>query len=146
VGAFGQGSYVDEPPRGAYTGNAVNLLLSAVGKTLDGVHVLSYNAGTTYSVTTAYAAYKSLFSGKVTIGVEVPLEQSGDHFLTLAELKQDTAFVLNQTGDAGISLWALQKYNATFSAQTIAQQVCNDFNLGNCTKPLFPYGEHVEFI
>ena len=50
------------------------------------VQVMSYDASNAYNVTEAYNAYRSLFSGKILMGIEVPPEAWGGHVTSVAEV------------------------------------------------------------
>ncbi|PSC68420.1 chitinase, partial [Micractinium conductrix] len=73
IGAYGQGAWVNSQPQGDHTGQSVNML-SAFGDQLDILNVMSYDAGPTYKPKEALDAYRSLFKGRILMGVEVPPE------------------------------------------------------------------------
>lgn len=68
---------------------------------------MSYDAGPTYSPKQALDAYRSLYSGRILLGVQVPPEAWGGHVITLAEAQDTTAYVKAAGGD-GMMLWSLQ--------------------------------------
>jgi len=136
IGAYGQGNFKSASPQGDHTGVSVNML-KAVGGSLDWIHIMSYDAGNSFDPQTAFWAYKSLFSGKITIGIEIPPEAWGGHVYTMSQVGRLGDFV-NQNGGAGLMVWSLhQKPNGDVNANNpnarmVAQSACRKFNLGNC--------------
>ena len=105
-----------------------------VGSKLDILNVMSYDASNAFSTTEAYDAYRSLFSGTILMGVEVPQEAWGGHVITVAEA-QSTAAYLRAHGGDGMMIWSLQK-SGTPSASTLSQTICTSFGLSGCSTPL----------
>jgi len=140
IGAYGQGDYQDAQPQGGNTGLNVNMLRQA-GDALDWIHIMSYDASNALDPVQAFNAYRSLFSGAITIGIEVPPEAWGGHVYTIDQVNSLADYV-NNNGGAGLMLWSLQqKPNGAVTddnpnAQLIAQAACNKFGLPNCNQPL----------
>jgi chitinase len=143
IGAYGQGSFANSQPQGAYTGVAVNML-KTVGSQLDWVNIMSYDASDALDPKEAFNAYRSLYSGRLAAGVEVPPEAWGGHVYTVGKV-QDLANYVNSKGNGGMMLWSLHKVpNGSVSddnpdALRLAQTVCNSLGLGNCSQKLFPW-------
>jgi chitinase len=137
IGAFGEGQWANAEPQGAYTGVALAMLQS-VGSKLDALHVMSYDAGTTYSPTQAYDAYRHYFpSGDILMGVEVANEAWGGHVISLPEVDSIASYVTSHGGQ-GLMLWSLQKNADTGpTAVQISQRACADLGLSLCSCPLY---------
>ncbi|MEJ6480378.1 glycosyl hydrolase family 18 protein [Nostoc punctiforme UO1] len=142
IGAYGEGQWANAQPQGENTGMTLNLLRSPEGKMIDQLHIISYNAGTTYNLQETLAAYQNYFKGKVVMGVQVPPEAWGGNVYTLAKVRDVAQIVINRNA-AGLMLWSLQKQvkgtpsrdNPT--AEMIAKTACQVLLLGNCQQPLF---------
>jgi len=111
IGAYGEGTWQHAKPQGGYTGMYLNPLLK-VGDQLDGLNVMSYDAGnkttTGYDPLEAYAAYKYYFHGRIAMGVEVPPEAWGDNVTSIPVIKNLAQAVALHDAD-GIMVWSLQK-------------------------------------
>jgi chitinase len=138
VGAYGQGAYVAALPRSSYYGMWVKPLQTA-GAALDQLNLMTYDAGgltapasgpTMYDPTVAFMAYKSLFSGNILVGLEVPPEAWGDDVITTARATQYAAFQ-KANGGAGMMLWSLQKQGSP-SVQQLSDAVCAALGLPGC--------------
>jgi chitinase len=135
IGAYGQGNFKSASPQGDHTGVSVNMLKS-VGNLLDWIHIMSYDAGNSFNPETAFWAYKSLFSGKITIGIEIPPEAWGGHVYTMSQVGRLGDFV-NNNGGSGLMVWSLHQkpkgnVNANNpNARMVAQSACRKFGLGN---------------
>jgi len=147
VGAYGEGQWINSPPKSSMTGFMLNLLRSPEASMIDILNVMSYNAGTVpseYNPQDALAAYQNYFKGKVVMGVSVPPEVGGTvpNVYTLTKVRELTQAVVNRNAD-GIMLWSLQKQpdgtptENNPNAQMIAQTVCKTLSLGSCSNPLF---------
>lgn len=136
VGAYGEGQWASAPPASPYTGVALTML-KTVGSLLDGLHVMGYDAGLSYSPLQAYDAYRHYYpSGDILMGVEVPIEFGG-HILTLPELDAIASYMKSQGGQ-GIMLFSLQKRSGTtLTAEQISQRICIDLNLEQCSCGLY---------
>jgi len=143
IGAYGQGAFANSQPQGANTGLAVNMLLS-VGSQLDWVNIMSYDASNALDPKEAFNAYRSLFSGQLNAGVEVPPEAWGGHIYTVGKV-QDLASYVNSDKNGGMMLWSLHKANNGAvsndnpDALLMAQTVCNSLGLSGCSQKLFPW-------
>jgi len=139
-GAYGQGDFQNDQPQDEFTGLAGKMLRKTVSA-LDMIHIMSYDAGTDLDPKRAYWAYKSLFSGKVTIGIEIPPEAWGDHRYTMSQV-YDLCDFANDNDGAGLMLWSLQQkpHGAVTAnnsnAQLVAQGACWRMGLANCDDPL----------
>lgn len=142
IGAYGEGQWTDSQPKGQKTGLLLNLLRSSEAAMIDQLHVMSYDAGTSYNPQEALAAYQNYFSGKVVMGVEVPPEAWGGHVYTIPTVENLAQEVVNKNA-AGLMLWSLQKQpegtvsNDNPNAEMIAKTSCQILSLGNCEQPLF---------
>eukprot|EP00889_Picochlorum_renovo_P005883 jgi/Picre1/32913/NNA_008242.t1 len=137
VGAFGEGIFADALPQGGYTGVSINMLRT-VGDLLDSLNIMAYDAGTTYNPKEAFAAYASLYSGPMTLGMQVAFESWGDNVISMRQVVELSNWVKG-IGGSGMMLWSLQKpADEGPSAQQISQEVCIIFGLQDCMQPLFP--------
>jgi chitinase len=146
IGAYGQDQWINAQPKGDFTGIELPLFRSIAGQEIDMVHVMSYDAGTTYNPSEALTAYTHYFRGPISMGVQVPPEAWGGHVYTLEEVialaKSVIATASEQHKPAAMMLWSLQKKpNGTASptnpnAQMIATTICNELGLTGCSDPL----------
>lgn len=142
IGAYGEGQWANAQPQGERTGMTLNLLRSRESKMIDQLHVMSYDAGTTYNPQEALAAYQNYFKGKVLMGVQVPPEGWGGNVYTLTKVS-DLAQAVIKNNAAGLMLWSLQKQpegtpsNDNPTPEMIAKTACQVFTLCNCQQPLF---------
>jgi len=90
-------------PDGSYAGTAIDALKN-VGNLVDGVNIMAYDAGSTYSPQTAFNAYRSLYKGTLLLGFLVGQPGWGGYLLTTADVKRDTLFISNQP-NSGIFIW-----------------------------------------
>lgn len=135
VGAYGQGVWRDAEPIAARTGMSVNPLRAA-GHLLDAINIMSYDAGPSFRPTQAFNAYRSLYSGRILLGVQVPPEAWGGHEMSAAEVRGLAQYVKQRPqGGSGMFLWSLQK-SGTPSARNVSGVVCRNLGLGNCSQPL----------
>lgn len=102
----------NEAPGGPYEGIDV-MAITNFGANLQGINIMSYDAGPTFDPKAAFLAYRKLYKGLLHLGIEVPPESWGGHVVTLDEVKDLTLFVYNQQfpsgGPFGLSIWAIQK-------------------------------------
>jgi chitinase len=142
IGAYGEGNFADATPAGDHTGMLINLFRSSSGSDLDLVNIMSYDASSEFDPRQALLAYKSLFTGKIVLGVEISPEAwptSGPtvHNLSINEVNTLADFVLEKSGD-GMMIWSIQKRpNGTPSATNptslmVSQAICRKLNLGSC--------------
>lgn len=137
IGAFGEGQWASAQPQGPNTGVSL-AMLRTVGSKLDALHVMSYDAGPTYSVNQAYDAYRHYFpSGDILMGVEVANEAWGGHVISLPEVDNIANYVTSHGGQ-GMMLWSLHKNADTGpSAVQISQRACADLGLSLCSCPMY---------
>jgi len=121
-------------PASDYSGMWVNPLKSA-GSSFDAIFIMSYDASNVYSPTDAFNAYRSIYKGKLLIGLEVPPEAWGGHVLTVDEAKGYANYSKNN-GGSGLFIWSLEKTNGTTNAYSFFQPICNIFGLNDCNKPI----------
>jgi chitinase len=131
VGAYGEGQWASAPPSSSYAGLSLAVLKQA-GSDLDLVNVMSYDAGPSFNPQQALQAYQHHFSGRITMGIEVPPEAWGGHVSTIAEI-DELAAAVNSSGAAGLMLWSIQKPGP---AQQFATEMCTRLGLGNCNAPM----------
>lgn len=142
IGAYGEGQWANAQPQGEKTGMTLNLLRSPESKMIDQLHIMSYDAGTTYNPQEALAAYQNYFKGKVVMGVAVPPEAWGGNVYTLIKVRNLAQVVINKNA-AGLMLWSLQKQpegtpsDDNPTAEMIAKTACQVLLVGNCQQPLF---------
>lgn len=139
-GAYGVGKFKDSASnswRGEPRGRGMLVKpLREVGRKLDMVNVMSYDMAADYDPQEAMRAYRQIYRGTLTLGVEVPPEPI--HHLSMPELKSDIGFVKDGGAD-GIMLWSLQGPNgdaadANPSAQMIVSGVCAEHLTAGCLK------------
>jgi len=146
IGAYGEGQWVDAQPQGVTTGLMLNLLRSPEGEMIDQLHVMSFNAGSTYKPQEALEAYQHYFNGKVVMGMQIPPEwaptESERHVYTLPKVRNLAQAVVEKNA-TGLMLWTLQKKpvgepsDNNPTPEMIAQTACEVLSLGDCQKPLF---------
>ena len=108
VGAYGQGAFAEASPQGSpYAGFSARML-QGVGDLLDQIHVMAYDAGDDYNPCVAYDAYRSVYSGPIVMGIEVPPDAVGGHSTSLEEVRALAEHVRGQ-GGAGVFVWSIQK-------------------------------------
>lgn len=76
TGAFGEGRYRHALPGGAWAGSMLGLLRAPAGEMIDAVNIMAYDAGPTFSVAEAAAAYRAAWAGLLLLGVAVPTVQA----------------------------------------------------------------------
>lgn len=142
IGAYGEGQWANAQPQGEKTGMTLNLLRSPESKMIDQLHIMSYDAGTTYNPQEALTAYQNYFKGKIVMGVEVPPEGWGGNVYTLTKVSNLAQVVVDYNA-TGLMLWSLQKQpegtpsDDNPTAEMIAKIACQVFTLSNCQQPLF---------
>jgi len=141
VGAYGEGQWAGAQPPSQYTGLLLDLFRTGNGALIDLISVMSYDAGPTYDPNVALAAYQNYFRGIITMGVEVPPEAWGGHVYTIAQV-QALAQQVKSKNAGGMMLWSIQKQpngspsQNNPSATMMAQTVCNQLALRDCTQSL----------
>lgn len=120
--------------------------LKEVGHYIDILNIMSYDAGpyvfrdTTkdasesqeYNPVESYNAYKSIFNGKVNIGLESPPEAWGGDLVSSEAVNNVANAVLANQGD-GLFFWSIQKTsNGPLSTSAMAEQMCTALGNGNC--------------
>ena len=85
VGAYGQGRWTDARPPSPWAGSMVALLRSPAASLIDLVAIDAYGAGPSYDPGEAFAAYRSLWSGPLLLGLEGPPATGGGPPATPAE-------------------------------------------------------------
>jgi hypothetical protein len=92
---------------------------------------MSYNAGPVFSPLQALEAYQKLFSGPITVGMQIPPEVYG-HALTLPEVHRTNLGVRKMNG-AGIMVWPTSPDGKEhIDIETVEKAVCEDFQLTPC--------------
>jgi chitinase len=71
VGAFGEGNFVGSRPRTPYTGLMLHLMRMPTAADLDLVSIDAYDAGPEFDPIEAFAAYRSVWPGRLALGTEV---------------------------------------------------------------------------
>lgn len=138
VGAYGVGNFQNDKPVGSTSGMTVALLKSSAASGIDLINIMGYDAGISFDPTRALLAFQSLFSGKITVGVEVPAEAWGGHVYTIPKITSIAKFV-NKHNGSGVMLWSLNKqitgaagkYNPT--VQMFHDTFCSILALPTCT-------------
>lgn len=134
VGAYGTTDF----PQSTYfkggskhTGMWVNPLLKA-GDYIDGIFVMSYDAGTSYNSNDAFDAYKNIYDGKIWTGLEVPPEAWGGHELTSSEAINYFKHNISNGGN-GIFIWSLQTTGTSndvpVDAFTYLDAICKEYEI-----------------
>ena len=92
---------------GNYSGSAIRAL-QTVGNLIDGVNIMAYDAGPSYSPQQAFCSYRSLFKKTLLLGFLVGQPGWGGYFLTNDDVKRDTLFLSKQP-NAGFFVWCENK-------------------------------------
>ena len=66
---------------------------------------LVLDAGSKYSVTKAFAAYRALFKGRIFMGLEIGIQGWGDALLTYDQVFSDLEFLVKDP-KPGVFVWA----------------------------------------
>jgi len=136
VGAYGTSHYPNTKylPSSKFAGMWVNPL-KQVGHKLDTIFIMSYDAGNEYKPTSAFKAYKSIFSKNIVIGLEIPPETWGGHKLTVEEALEIAKYS-KEHGGKGIFFWSLQKREGSTTINTYIKPLAQLLKLPNSDKPL----------
>lgn len=136
VGAYGTIKFPTSKfaPASSHSGMWVNPLLNA-GNKLDEIFVMSYDASPAYNPNDAFDAYKSIFSGKIHLGLEVPPEAWGGYVLTVDDALKFANHVKDNAG-AGVFIWSLQKGSQGKNADTYLKPICQLYGLSDCDKEI----------
>lgn len=133
TGAFGEGQYASSKMDGRQIGSNFGLYvnpLKQVGDAFDEIFLMAYDAGNTsstgYDWRKAYAAYSSLFKGRLVIGVESPAEAWGGNVSDNADA------AARAQASKGIMLWSWQKPGGV----TLAQAACSALGMQGCAQGL----------
>lgn len=106
VGAYGHELFTKSQPISSYTG--VNYPgLKQSGHKLDWINVMAYDAGPTFDPLECYDSYKSIFSKKIYMGIEIGDQAWGGVVTTMEDVKSlyDHVKVLND----GLFVWSWLK-------------------------------------
>lgn len=106
VGAYGEGAFRHSRPRSRYTGSMLGVLRSPWASEIDLVSINAYDAGPEYSPWEAFQAYRSVWRGRLTLGVEVRYAGGAGPFHSLIGAEALTKTVL-QDPLGGMMLYAL---------------------------------------
>ena len=142
IGAYGTVNYPTTKygPVGANSGIWINPL-KQVGNKFTELYLMSYDAGVytptgtacpagtaaCYDPSAALLAYKSIFSGPIYQGIEVPPEAWGGNILTPAKAVA-LATTAAKSGGAGTMLWALEVQGAGYTSNSFLQPICSLYN------------------
>ncbi|MCK0209393.1 glycosyl hydrolase family 18 protein [Starkeya koreensis] len=141
VGAYGEGSFADAPPRSPWRGSLLALLHSPEAGELDLVSIMSYDAGPAYRPAQAFRAYRAAWKGPLALGVAVmPSTQGGPRYTvdytvaTLSEILRDPS--------GGAMLYALLEVppgtpgpdNPDY--RTLSGLICLTLELDGCDAPM----------
>ena len=113
-----------------------------VGSQLDWLSVMSYGAGPSYSPLEAFDAYRSLFGGKLMMGMIAPGASRAGARADEAwanEVTPDARYLastLQTRGAGGLVLWSLLS-QGTPSVQQLSSAVCDAVGKDGCDEPLF---------
>ena len=105
VGAYGQGRWTNAQPRSPWTGSMVALLRSPDAAAIDLVSIDAYGAGPAYDPADAFAAYRSLWSGPLLLGMEGPPATGGGPPATPADAAH-WAGVAGQDASGGVMIYS----------------------------------------
>lgn len=99
------------------------------------------DAGPSFDPKQAYDAYRSLYSGRILLGMQPPPEAWGGSRLSRAEARDLALYVKQRPGrgGAGAMLWHLGKDGEAPTAQAISTLVCRTLALANCSTQLPPH-------
>lgn len=120
VGTYGEGKYINSQPPSQNTGMCIPALKSN-GHQLDWINIMSYDAGTAFSVTESYDAYRSYFKGPLLIGYENYTQAWGGAIQTLNDVKNYCQYILSKNSNSmdGLFAWSLEKPGPTTTIQAI---------------------------
>lgn len=106
TGAYGEGAWAEALPPGAYRGSMLNPLRAPDADAVDLVSIMAYEAGPDYDPWQAYQAYRSIWSGPLLLGVQVPPSLSGGPHYTLA-MAEALAARIAADPQGGVMLYGL---------------------------------------
>jgi chitinase len=116
VGAYGRDKWVNAMPASQNTGMCVDGIISN-GADLDWINIMSYDASPAYDPLIAYDAYRSIYSGPLIIGVEVPPEAWGGNVVTVTQARKYYAKA------DGLFVWSYQKTGSPSCADLLSVTV-----------------------
>ncbi len=148
VGAYGEGEYKTAPPaRSRYTGYMLGLLRSPAASLIDMVTIGAYDAGTTYRPMQAYMAYRAVWKGKLTLGVEVPIRGATGPFYTVAST-EDLARQVAHDPLGGMMVYSMLEPPYPLPATPdhpngamLEQAACRGLGMTGCDVPAPPPGQ-----
>lgn len=135
TGAYGEGQYHSTKMDGRQIGSNFGMYrnpLKEVGNLFDRIYIMAYDAGnkstTGYDFRTAYEAYRSLYKGRLVIGVESCPEAWGGNCSDAADAKARAAL------SSGVMLWSWQKPGGI----ALAQAACQQLGMQGCSQGFEP--------
>lgn len=119
LAGFSVGAYQNnEPPQSKFTGLSIPAV-QRYAYLIDGINIMSYDAGPSFDPIQSYKAYRAIFKGPINIGMEVPPEAWGGHVLTTDEIKKIVAFAKTEK-NTGICIWSIQKQGTPSSSDILS--------------------------
>ncbi len=134
VGAYGTAKYKNSiyGPISPFAGMWVNPLIQ-VGSMIDLVFIMSYDASAVYNEKDAFKAYRSLYSGQLLLGGEIPPEAWGDNILTKEKFEEIAKYSMTNGGN-GVFMWSFHKQNGSINVNSYLFTVCNLYGYSECNQ------------
>lgn len=104
VGAYGKDDFIHSMPASMYTGVNYEGLVKS-GSKLDWINVMAYDAGPTFDPLECYDAYKTIYKGKIYMGIELGDQAWGGVITTLDDVKKLYDHIKPSGGDLFVWSW-----------------------------------------
>lgn len=151
VAAYGQDEWTHSQPTGSIWTGFFHKISDAL-KQIDMINVMSYDAGSSYDVLEAYAAFNYYYNGVIAMGMQVPPEAWGDHVWTVNKVESIAQEILTTREHDGLMLWSMHKNNDEVSdtnpdypsANLLAISGCHELMLASieiCNLPLIDHSK-----
>lgn len=140
VGAYGEGTFRASRPRSDYTGFMLGLLRSPRAADLDILLINAYDAGPRFDPLESFRAYRSVWPGRLALGVEVRYPGGTGPFHS-TEQAEALAREIAKDRLGGMMLYPLLARPEggppdSPNGNALAQAVCRGLTLGGCDKPV----------
>lgn len=142
VGAYGEGSFAEAPPRnGPYVGMMLAMLRAPAATGIDLVSIMSYDAGPLYRPEEAFRAYRHHWKGPLALGIQVlPSDTGGPRFT----VERTAKLLIGVLGDrkAGAMLYGIGLEppgppgpdNPDY--RSLALTICVSLAFDDCSEPM----------
>ncbi|MFC0219987.1 hypothetical protein ACFFJ7_16470 [Pseudochelatococcus lubricantis] len=139
VGAYGEGAFAEDQPRSPWTGSMLGVLRSSAARHIDIVSIMGYDAGPRYDPERAFAAYRSVWSGPLLLGIA---SQPVDPSSPVPTAKDVARLMATARRDAkgGAMLYALRVCSPETGCQhgtdyrALARDMCLAMRLDGCDR------------